>query len=176
MGLNHYEIVFCGERVPGARLEQVKSNLAKLYRADEQRIALLFSGRRLVLKNHLDADTAEKYRATLERAGALVRVVEMQMAVEEIELSASAFQAHFAAGGQEPVRPRDAYMAAFSDVVAPNLGLAQIGSDLQQAKAAEAAPRLDLSHLSLAPVGTDIGQLPAPPVFILPDISHLQLL
>ncbi|KTC37837.1 hypothetical protein AO269_14230 [Pseudomonas putida] len=57
-----YEIVFSGECVPGASLDQVKSNLATLFKADAQRIELLFSGRRLVLKNNLDAQAAEKYR------------------------------------------------------------------------------------------------------------------
>ncbi|HXR02669.1 MAG TPA: hypothetical protein VN798_20035, partial [Pseudomonas sp.] len=65
-----YEIVFSGQLVTGAQLDRVQANLAKLFQADAQRIALLFSGRRLVLKNNLDQAAAEKYRATLERAGA----------------------------------------------------------------------------------------------------------
>lgn len=65
-----YEIAFAGQVVPGAPLEQVKANLARLFQADEQRIALLFSGRRVVIKSGLDAAGAEKYRTTMERAGA----------------------------------------------------------------------------------------------------------
>jgi len=99
-----YEIVFSGQLVPGAQLDRVQANLAKLFQADAQRIALLFSGRRLVLKNNLDQAGAEKYRSTLERAGAQVEVIEMAgqvqaapepqpkaapepMEVEEVELA-----------------------------------------------------------------------------------------
>src|SRR5476649_860679 len=53
--VNLYEIVFSGQLVPGAQLERVQANLAKVFQADAQRLALLFSGRRLVLKNNLDA-------------------------------------------------------------------------------------------------------------------------
>src|SRR5437868_3900842 len=86
MPLSLYEIVFAGEVIPGAQLQLVKNNLAKLFQADDQRIALLFSGRRLVLKSNLEAAAAEKYRATLERAGAKAQVVEMAVEIEEIEM------------------------------------------------------------------------------------------
>ena len=36
-----YEIAFSAQLVPGAQLELVKANLAKLFQADEQRLALL---------------------------------------------------------------------------------------------------------------------------------------
>ena len=70
--MSRYEIAFSGQLVPGAQPELVKANMAKLFQADAQRIAQLFSGRRIVIKNNLDAAGAEKYRVTLERAGARV--------------------------------------------------------------------------------------------------------
>ncbi|MEF9671740.1 hypothetical protein QNM99_01495 [Pseudomonas sp. PCH446] len=163
-----YEIVFSGEPLPGASHDQVKSNLARLFQADAPRIDLLFSGRRLVLKSNLDAVAAEKYRATLERAGALVTVVEM--AVEEIEMTVPAL-----APGRVRVAPRDAYMAAFSGVDAPDFGIAEVGSDMQDPKPELLVPALDLSAFSVAPVGVDMGQLPAATVVTVPDISHLSL-
>lgn len=163
-----YEIVFSGESLPGASPDQVKSNLARLFQADAQRIELLFSGRRLVLKSNLDAAAAQKYRATLELAGALVTVLEM--AVEEIEMTVPA-----PVPGRARVAPRDAYMAAFSGVDAPDFGIAEVGSDMQDPKPEPVVPALDLSAFSVAPVGADMGQLPAANVVTLPDISHLSL-
>lgn len=163
-----YEIVFSGERVPGVPVEQVRSNLARLFQADAQRIELLFSGRRLVLKNNLDAAAAEKYRATIERAGAVVQVLAMPM--EEIEMSAA-----LASAGRAQVVPRDAYMAAFSEVDAPDYPIAEVGSDLQDSRPAPVAPLLDLSAFSVAPVGSDMGQIPAPATPAVPDTSHLKL-
>ena len=85
--MSRYEIAFSGQLVPGAQPELVKANMAKLFQADEQRLALLFSGRRIVIKGNLDAAGAEKYRSTLERAGALVEVACVEEEIEEIELA-----------------------------------------------------------------------------------------
>ncbi|WP_278956677.1 hypothetical protein [Aquipseudomonas alcaligenes] len=177
-----YEIAFAGQVVPGAPLEQVKANLARLFQADEQRIALLFSGRRVVIKSGLDAAGAEKYRATMERAGALAIVQALQ--VEEVEMApppapapapAAPAAAPARSGGSARVIPRDEYMAAFSDVEAPDFGIAPVGADLQDAKAEAQAPAVDLSQFSLAPVGSDMGQAKAAPSAPPPDTSHLKL-
>lgn len=180
-----YEIAFAGQLVPGAQLELVKTNLAKLFQADAQRIALLFSGRRIVIKNNLDAAGAEKYRVTLERAGALVEVQAMVQAVEDIALAPPpaappapelrpAAPAD-SARGRLHVAPRDEYMAAFAAVDAPDFGIAPLGDDLQDDKPAPQAPPLDLSQFSLAPAGSDMGQEKAAPAGPAPDISHLKL-
>ncbi|MGP6218772.1 hypothetical protein ACQUYL_28110, partial [Pseudomonas paraeruginosa] len=83
--MSRFEIAFSGQLVAGARPEVVKANLAKLFQADAQRIELLFSGRRVVIKNNLDAASAEKYRSVLERAGAIALVSEME--VEEVVMA-----------------------------------------------------------------------------------------
>lgn len=182
--MDRYEIAFAGQLAPGAQLESVKANLAKLFQADAQRIALLFSGRRIVIKSNLDAVSAEKYRATLQRAGALVEVQAMLMEVEEIELApppevAAAAQpvlaAEPAAPGRLLVAPRDEYMAAFVAVDAPDFGMAPLGADLQDDKPEPQAPSLDLSQFSLAPTGSDMGQAKAAPAGPAPDVSHLKL-
>lgn len=174
--MSRYEIAFSGQLVPGAQPELVRANMAKLFQADAQRIAQLFSGRRIVIKNNLDAAAAEKYRATLERAGARVEVVDMDMPIEEVELAPAPVAAPVAARpGRLQVAPRDEYMAAFSEVDAPDFGIAPVGSDLQDARPDAEAPRVDLSQFSLAPVGSDMGQAkPAAPAPA-PDTSHLKL-
>ena len=182
--MSRYEIAFSGQLMPGAQLEPVKANLAKLFQADAQRIAQLFSGRRIVIKSNLDAAAAEKYRVTLERAGARIEVVDMDMPIEEVELappppaapaSAAVASTQAARPGRLQVAPRDEYMAAFSNVDAPDFGIAPVGSDLQDARPEAETPQVDLSQFSLAPVGSDMGpartDAPAPP----PDTSHLKL-
>ncbi|MEH7970047.1 hypothetical protein, partial [Pseudomonas aeruginosa] len=154
--MSRFEIAFSGQLVAGARPEVVKANLAKLFQADAQRIELLFSGRRVVIKNNLDAASAEKYRSVLERAGAIAVVAEME--VEEVVMApppaqttpVEAPQTRAATGtsahaGRLQVAPRDGYMAAFAEVDAPDFGLAPVGADLQDAKAEAEAPKLDLS-------------------------------
>jgi len=90
MPMSLYEIAFSGQLLPGARLEQVEANLSKLFQADAQRIAQLFSGRRIVIKQNLDFAAVEKYRQAMERAGAQVEVRPMPVDVEEIEPGATA--------------------------------------------------------------------------------------
>ncbi len=182
-----YEIAFSGQLLPGARLEQVEANLTRLFQADAQRIALLFSGRRIVIKQNLDFDSVEKYRVAMERAGAQVEVKPMPVDVEEIELApppanaASAAQAPVAdatsrAPGPLKVVPRDEYMAAFADVEAPDFGIAPVGVDLQDARPEPTPPRVDLSQFSLAPVGSDMSERRRASDVPPPDTSHLKLL
>lgn len=182
--MTRFEIAFSGQLVAGAPLETVQANMARLFQADAQRIALLFSGRRMVIKNNLDAASAEKYRLTLERAGAVVEVV--AMAVEEIELAAPPVAAPAlpvaaaaAVGAQAPGRlqvlPRDEYMAAFAEVEALDFGIAPLGVDLQDAHPEVAPPAVDFSQFSLAPAGSDMGQVKAAPAAPAPDTSHLKL-
>lgn len=189
--MSRYEIAFSGQLQPGASLDQVKANLARLFQADEQRIAMLFSGRRIVIKSGLDAAGAEKYRATIERAGALAEVRALDVEIEEVELApppvAAASQpiatqpattqpvtaASF--GGSAKVIPRDEYMAAFADVEAPDFGIAPLGVDLQDAQSPAQAPAVDLSQFSLAPAGSDMGEIPRSLDGPQPDISHLRL-
>lgn len=187
--MSRYEIAFSGQLVEGAQLEPVKANVAKLFQADAQRIALLFSGRRIVIKSNLDASAAEKYRETLARAGALVEVREIAAEIEEIELAppppaatapavlpvAAVPVAAEAAPGRLQVVPRDEYMAAFIAVDAPDFGMAALGADLQDAKPEPEAPKVDLSQFSLAPVGSDMGQAAAARPAPAPDTSHLKL-
>ena len=183
--MSRYEIAFSGELAPGATLEQVEANLAKLFQADAQRIAALFSGRRVVIKQDLDHASVEKYRQAMARAGAIAEVRPMPVEVEEIELAppppeTSAPPApSVATSGTRPgplkVAPRDEYMAAFVDVEAPDFGVAPAGTDLQDARPATEPPAVDLTQFSLAPVGSDMGERRRASDAPVPDTSHLKL-
>ncbi|MCQ4314881.1 hypothetical protein EA797_06600 [Stutzerimonas zhaodongensis] len=186
-----YEIAFSGELAPGAKLEQVEANLTRLFQADAQRIAALFSGRRIVIKQNLDHTSVEKYRQAMARAGAVAEVRPMPVEVEEIELapppaeepaaapqtSTSPAPALSTRPSPQPLKviPRDEYMAAFVDVEAPDFGIAPAGVDLQDARPAAKAPDVDLSQFSLAPVGSDMGERRRASDAPVPDTSHLKL-
>lgn len=190
--MSRYEIAYSGELAQGAKLEQVEANLTRLFQADAQRIAALFSGRRIVIKQDLDYASVEKYRQAMARAGAIAEVRPMPVEVEEIELApppaeepatappASAAPAQNSSTGPAPrplkVTPRDEYMAAFVDVEAPDFGIAPAGVDLQDARPAPKAPDVDLSQFSLAPVGSDMGERRRASDAHVPDTSHLKLL
>ncbi len=182
--MSRYEISFSGELAPGAKLEQVEANLTRLFQADAQRIAVLFSGRRIVIKQDLDHASVEKYRQAMARAGAIAEVRPMPVEVEEIELApppsedaVPAQQPSAPAASPQPLKvaPRDEYMAAFIDVEAPDFGIAPVGVELQDARAPVQPPVVDLSQFSLAPVGSDMGERRRASDAPVPDISHLKL-
>jgi len=182
MPMSLYEIAFSGQLLPGARLEQVEANLSKLFQADAQRIAQLFSGRRIVIKQNLDFAAVEKYRQAMERAGAQVEVRPMPVDVEEIELAPPPVEAapvpSESAAAPQPLKvaPRDEYMAAFVDVEAPDFGIAPVGADLQDTRApVQTTPALDLSQFSLAPLGSDMSERRRATDLPAPDTSHLKL-
>lgn len=184
--MSRYEIAFSGELAPGATLEQVEANLTRLFQADAQRIAVLFSGRRIVIKQDLDYASVEKYRQAMARAGAIAEVRPMPVEVEEIELAPPPDEAPSTAltavgSGSVPspqplkVTPRDEYMAAFADVEAPDFGIAPVGADLQDSRPAAQPPQVDLSQFSLAPVGSDLGERRRASDAPVPDTSHIKL-
>jgi len=66
-----YEVTFSGEIQEGARLDEVKARVGKMFKADEVTIARLFSGKRIVIKKGLSAEAADKYSIAFTRAGAI---------------------------------------------------------------------------------------------------------
>ena len=71
--------------------------------------------------------------------------------------------------------PRDEYMAAFSDVEAPDFDIAPLGADMQDDYEQQPPLPIDLSALSLAPVGSDMGELKRDLPPVVPDTDHLKL-
>lgn len=82
MAKGSYQIVFSGKTFEHADLDMVKNNLGNVFSLSAERIEKLFSGQRLVLKKDIDQATAERYKATLQRAGALCEIEDLA-ALEE---------------------------------------------------------------------------------------------
>ena len=72
-----YRVVFDGEINRGSTLAQVKRDLAALFQADAEVIDQFFTGRSIVLKQGLDAETAIQYVSAMSRAGAVSRMEPM---------------------------------------------------------------------------------------------------
>ena len=80
--MNNYKIVFEGKITEGYSLEDVKQNLASLYKVDVSQIDRLFTDRPIVIKQDLDFQTAVDDRKTLEKAGAICNVISMEEDVD----------------------------------------------------------------------------------------------
>lgn len=172
-----YEIAFRGECLPGHDLDTVKAEVGRLFRADAERTELLFSGRRLVLKAHLELAAAERFRQAMAKVGAWAQVEAMAQpeALAQVEAIELAPPPAPTPRSRAKVVPRDNYMAAFAEVDAPAYEIAEPGALMQPDAAPALAPQVDLSGLSLAPAGADLGSQPVTASPAPPDTSHLKL-
>ena len=69
MAAQRYDIIFAGEISQDAHLTDVKKNLAALFKVSEKRVERMFTGKPVVIKKHLDYETAVKYSQALKKAG-----------------------------------------------------------------------------------------------------------
>lgn len=78
-----YAIAFDGTLVEGASVDQVKANVAKLFKAPLAKIEPLFCGKRIAIKRGLDKATALKYQMALRKCGAVTQVVDTAAAAKK---------------------------------------------------------------------------------------------
>jgi hypothetical protein len=71
---NGWSVVFEGKIATGRRVEEVKKNLAILFRTSTGKIEGLFAGPRTVIKRNLSHPAAMKYKKVLAHVGALCRI------------------------------------------------------------------------------------------------------
>lgn len=71
MSEKRYDVIFSGKLVEGARLEQVKANVAKLFKVEVPKAERLFTGKPVMIKKAVDEKTAKKYLIAMKKAGAL---------------------------------------------------------------------------------------------------------
>lgn len=76
--IKNYKLVFDGKITEGCKIDDVKRNMATLLKLDgdkiEQVFWQIFSGRRILIKDYVNYQTAVKHKEALERAGAICAV------------------------------------------------------------------------------------------------------
>lgn len=75
MNEEKYDLVFKGQLAKSVDINVAKRNLSALFKISPEKTDALFSGKPVVLKRNLDADSANKYRVAIKKAGALVDLV-----------------------------------------------------------------------------------------------------
>ena len=74
--MNQYQLVFNGTISDGREINEVKRNLASLFKTDAAKIDRLFANLPIVVKRDVDYDGALKYQRVLRKAGAICQVEE----------------------------------------------------------------------------------------------------
>ena len=193
MSEEFFEIAFSGQVVEGADLATVRSQIGKIFKADEQRLAQLFSGRRVLIKRRADAATMAKYRGAFERAGAVCEIRSLSDTNPAVSLASSPttsqnpvsnnnaeeavpYQSRYPESDQVPQALLSDPLGIQGEQIAElRAEVAPIGSQMQHQIKEVPPANFDLLGLEIAPVGsmlsTGIEDTPPPP----PDTSGLSL-
>ena len=70
-----YNIIFRGEIAEGQDIDEVKKNMAALFKVSDEKTEQLFSKRAVNIKKSVDHATTLKYKEAIEKAGALCSIV-----------------------------------------------------------------------------------------------------
>tara|TARA_R110000772_G_scaffold141114_7_gene250522 strand:+ start:21290 stop:22081 length:792 start_codon:yes stop_codon:yes gene_type:complete len=145
-----YDVMFAGELLDGQDEATVRRNLGRLFKAGDQTLDKLFSGKPQLLKRGCDADVARKYREAIEGAGGkpIIRQVS-QDTPSGLTL---------APPGSDVLRPEERAVKPSAVPSPPSLDVAEVGARLA-APSAPPPPPPDTSHLTLGEVGDTIPTL-----------------
>ena len=198
-----FEVAFSGEIGDGASLDEVKAKVGKMFKADEAKLAHLFSGKRVVIKKNIDKATAAKYQVALNKAGAVCEVSVMGAAAKPAAAVAETPAAAPAAAESPAVPPAPAETPAASasavqietqdhgEVAPPPqtdplgitgdeiedlaVDIAPVGSELQDEYQEVEEPQFDLAGLEVAPVGSDLDTAKKQPEPPPPDTTGITM-
>ena len=74
MTTKRFQVCFTGDIEIGFSVDEVKKNLALLFKGDQKKAALFFSGGKKIIKKGVDFQTAEKYQQKLKQVGAVCQI------------------------------------------------------------------------------------------------------
>ena len=159
-----YAIVFKGEILEGFQPILVKAHMAKLLKADGERMKVLFSGKQIVLKRTPDKELAVKYTNALKKIGADIKVKGIKSEAP-VEKAAPALppvgDTQAAAADDAPVAPDTSALS-----LAPNEG------NIVESAPPPPEPDLDLSGIELAENDGSLPVEPAPAEIVELDLSE----
>ena len=150
-----YDVFFRGDIAPGQRLHEVRDRLRQMFRIDDARLNTLFSGRPMAIRRDLGIDEAERYRAALREAGALVELRPLMVP----DVPAAGPLAHatddwsLAPVGAEVLRPEERIPVIPVSVDISGLEVAPPGVDVlrEDERRPVVVRNIDTTHLGLLP-------------------------
>lgn len=165
------DVFFRGDIVAGQKAIDVRERLQKLFKASDEQLQRMFSGRPIAIRRGLDSATAKQYRDTLFKAGALVELKPAEAAPESTgarPTAESSAQIHGQqAPGQTPKQDQQAFQPALGLRTEDIIGQEEITATGETAGAA----------FTIAPIGADMLREEDRPVVeaVKVDISALAI-
>lgn len=157
MSDKHYQVIFEGQLTGEFQLEQVKSQLAALFKMNAQQVETLFTGKPIAIKRNIDQQTALKYQAALKKAGANCQIQDSQANTETTE-------------NNEPTPPNQSTDSNNANTTSNDRTGRSFGKDIVHINVPA-----DVAGLSVAAAGETIETLDKQEVVDIPDVSSLSL-
>tara|TARA_B100000700_G_scaffold320775_1_gene418687 strand:- start:389 stop:916 length:528 start_codon:yes stop_codon:yes gene_type:complete len=147
-----YSIIFKKEIDAERKLEEVKANLAKLFKAGSSTIDKMFLRESIVIKKGLSEEQAQKYRDAVKKAGAIVYILETRNSKQETEnetIGPKPIEATTSTSWGSLVDLEEFVPAEFDTT---DYVLAAVGAQIVPETEVE-RPNYDFKNFGLAPVG-----------------------
>ena len=77
MSAHQFQVVFMGTDVEGYAAENVRAAMSEEFQIDNSLVDHLFSGRPVVIKRRIDAETAVRYKYLIDAMGGISRIEPM---------------------------------------------------------------------------------------------------
>ena len=175
-----YRLVFRGELLEGQHSAVVKKKLAKSLNLDEERLAVLFSGKAVTLKKDADTPTATRFQGLFKEAGARLRILPIS---EDLPSGGGPDPAPTSPAGPSAANGATAARPAVRPAVRPAPSaneqgepeLLPVGSDVLSSdeRPLVAAVEIDTSHLKVQ--GAQFVGMEESAQEAGPDVSHLSV-
>lgn len=195
-----YDIYFRGEVLPEKDPQQVKQAIGRLFKANDEKLAALFSGQLNTIKKSVDKATASKYQQAFKKAGAKAIITLAKATEQPPEKSAAGDWGVLPVGSdllkpeerqqQDPVNVDISKIKMQSPFAEPesvekpaalvpstdHITVAAVGEDMNPNRPAPAKePDLDLSQLSVAEAGVELVEKKPKDIPPVPNTDHIKL-
>jgi len=168
-----FQVLVNGTLAEGAKIEQVKQNIAKLFKTTPDKVEPMFSGRKLAVKKGLNRQTALKYKAAINNAGLAAAVAPMTRATPVHTDNANDISLDHASLAAIGSTLDDSPVAVSADIDTGNLAMDSAGETLIEATTTTESA-INISQISMCEVGEDVSEytpIPEPDI----DISNLDM-
>jgi hypothetical protein len=162
-----YDIFFSAQLIDDFDEGTVRKNIAQLFKANEATLEKLFSGKPQLIKSGVDKPAAVKYKAALQKAGAVARVRKHVPAGDQAPAPKAAAPKPKAAAKPAPAPeiPMEEDLPSSGDIT-PAAATASVGKGAdvksEEARDAALANQPDAvtfgEEISVAPAGSDLLQ------------------
>ena len=186
-----YQLVFKGECAKGVDEATARANAKALFKASDDQIQKMFSGGRVVIRNKLDGQTAQKYQGVMKQKGIICHIEPMPGQEEASEPQPAPAQAQAQAQAQPQPQPTEpagsgvqtepgdrlpvAGEKVDSILAETDLSLGKPGEQLGTTREEEPPEFEHLDDWTVAPPGEDLVEEHEEPAVPMPDVSHLSL-